>query len=182
MPKGQTRLPFDERNDHDFEEVTRKISDAIATIQRTPSIPATGNKLAQMAGCTRKTLHNRRWPLEKLKEIKERRTTVGRDGKPKKPTASDQLGTEQHATREKLLIAQIRNLQKQNGELFDRVQDLEEQKLGLIDTVKVLEVEIVTLRDENQNLGNELRKAKQSQNIGTNVVDIRTANTTRSSE
>ncbi len=141
------KLPFDERNEQDFEDLTRKIQDAIATIKKTRSIPATQEKLAEMVGCTRKTLHNRGWPITDLKKIKEERKD-NKDSKQKNTAVEHRLSAEKHITREKLLIGQIRNLQEQNGKLFDRVQDLEEQKAISTDTVRVLEDEILVLKDE----------------------------------
>lgn len=166
------RLPFDERNEQDFEELTQKIWDAITAIKKTRSIPPTQEKLAGMAGCTRKTLHNRGWPITELKKIKEERK-ANKDNKPKNTTAEHRLNSETHIAREKLLIRQIRNLQEQNGKLFDQVQELEDQKAGLIDMTKVLENEIVILKDENRKLERELRQFKQGRSSRNNVVSIR---------
>jgi chromosome segregation ATPase len=165
------KLPFDERNEQDFEDLTKRISAAIAVIEKDQSIPATQDKLAELSGCTRKTLHNRGWPITKLKEIKEQRKAG--DCKSKNTIAERRLNTETHIAREKLLIVQVRNLQRQNGELFDRVQDLESEKSVLTDTVKVLEEEIIILKNEKQKIERELRQLKQSLNDKTKVVDIR---------
>lgn len=172
------RLPFDARNEQDFENLTRRISDALALIRKDPSIPATQDKLAEMAGCTRKTLHNRDWPITELKKIKEERKT-NKDGKRKNTTVEHRLSAQKHIEREKLLIVQVRNLQGQNGELFDQVQNLEEQKSVLKDTVKVLEEEIIVLRDEKQKLERELRLLKQGRDNKTNVVDFRAIRKTK---
>ncbi len=166
------RLPFEERNEQDFEDLTRKIQDAIATIKKTRSIPATQEKLAELVGCTRKTLHNRGWPISELKKIKEERQ-ASKDGKQKNITAEHKLSVGKHIEREKLLIRQVRNLQEQNGELFDRVQELEDGKARLTDTNKVLEDEIVVLNDVKRKLERELRRLKQVHSGRTNVVSIR---------
>jgi chromosome segregation ATPase len=169
--KELKRLPFDERNEQDFEDLTRNIQDAVATIKKSRSIPATQEKLAELVGCTRKTLHNRVWPINELKKIKEERK-ANKDSKPKNTTAEHRLSSENHIAREKLLIGRIRNLQEQNGKLFDRVQELEEQKEVLTDTAKVLEDEIVVLKDEIRKLERELRQLKQGHNGRTKVVSI----------
>jgi hypothetical protein len=101
------RLPFDERNEQDFEDLTRRILDALALIRKDPSIPATQEKLAKLAECTRKTLHNRGWPITELKKIKEERK-AGKDGKRKTTTVEHRLSAKQHVEREKLLIGQIK--------------------------------------------------------------------------
>lgn len=175
MLKELKRLPFEERNEQDFEDLTRKIWDALTTIKKIKSTPATQEKLAELVGCTRKTLHNRGWPISELKKIKEERN----GSKPKNTTAEHRLNSEKHISREKLLIGQIRTLQEQNGNLFNRVQELEEQKEKLIDTIKVLEDEVVILKDENQTLEREMRKLKESRHSKINVVSIRTMRKTK---
>jgi chromosome segregation ATPase len=167
------RLPFEERNEQDFEDLTRKIWDAIERIKKTRSIPTTQEKLAELVGCTRKTLHNRGWPITELKKIKDARKAI-RDGKQKNTPAEHRLNSEKHIARARLLIGQIRNLQEQNSKLFDQVQELKEKEATLNDIVKVLENEINTRKNENQKLEMELRKCKQERNDRTNVVSIRT--------
>jgi SepF-like predicted cell division protein (DUF552 family) len=181
MRNEPIRLPFEERNEQDFEDLTRRISDALALIRKGSSIPATQDKLAEMAECARKTLHNRGWPIAELKKIKEERK-AGKGDKRKNTSAEHRLSAQTHVEREKLLIGQIRNLQTQNGELFDRVQDLEEQESVLKDTVKVLEEEIVLIKDEKLKSERELRQLKQSRNGRANVVDIRAIKTAKKSK
>jgi uncharacterized phage infection (PIP) family protein YhgE len=171
MPKELKRLPFEERNEQDFEDLTRRISDALATIKKTRSISATQEKLAELVGCTRKTLHNRGWPISELKKIKEERQ-ASKDGKQKNITAEHRLSSGKHIEREKLLIGQIRNLQEQNSKLFDQVQELEDGTATLTDTNKVLEDEIAFLNDVKRKLETELRQLKQGRSGRTNVVSI----------
>jgi hypothetical protein len=178
MQKELKRLPFDERNEQDFEDLTQKIWDAIETIKTTRTISATQEKLAELVGCTRKTLHNRGWPISELKKIKEERK-ASKDGKQKPTTVEHRLSADKRIEREKLLIGQIRNLQEQNGKLFDRVQELEEQAATSTHTVRVLEDEIVIIKDANRTLERELRKLKQGLDDRTNVVSIRTMKKTK---
>lgn len=172
MLKELDRLPFEERNEKDFEDLTRKIWDAITTIKKTRSIPATQEKLSELVGCTRKTLHNRGWPVTELKNIKEQRKAT-QNSNPKKTTVEHRLTSEKHIARGKLLIRRVRNLQEQNGKLFDRVQELEDQKSIAADTVSVLEAEIATLKDVNRTLEKEVRRLKQKRSGRTNVVSIK---------
>lgn len=171
--KELKRLPFDERNEQDFENLTRNIQNAVATIRKSRSIPATQEKLAELSGCTRKTLHNRVWPINELKKIKEERK-ANKDSNPKNITAEHKLSAEKHIAREKLLVIQIRNLQEQNGKLFNQVQELQEQKASLIDTVKVLESEISSFKDVITKFERELRLLKRGRDVRSNVVSIRT--------
>jgi len=171
MQKNLKRLPFDERNEQDFEELTRKIWDAITIIKKSRTIPATQEELAEMVGCTRKTLHNRGWPITELKKIKEERK-ANKDSKSKNTTAEHRLSSANHIRREKLLIGRIQNFQEQNGRLFEQVQDLEEQKVISNDTIKVLEDEVVVLKDVIRKLETELRKLNQARNDRNNVLSI----------
>jgi DNA-directed RNA polymerase specialized sigma subunit len=126
MRKELKKLPFDERNEQDFEALTLKIWDVIETIKKSKSIPATQEKLAELVGCTRKTLHNRGWPISELKKIKGERK-ASKDSKQKTNTVEHRLSADRHIEREKLLIEQIRNLREQNAKLFDRAQEMNDR-------------------------------------------------------
>jgi predicted RNase H-like nuclease (RuvC/YqgF family) len=170
MQSGLSRLPFDEQNEQDFEDLTQRILGGLATIRKNRSVPATQEKLAKLAGCARKTLHNRGWPIADLKKIKEERKA--NKNEPKKPTAARKLDEEVHINREKLLVGQIRNYQEQNGKLFERVQDLEEQVASLNTTAKILEDETKSLKEDKRKLESEVRRLKQGQSGKTSVVSI----------
>ena len=47
--KSRKRMPFDERNDQDFEEVTNRIRNALSTLRADSSLKATEASLAELA-------------------------------------------------------------------------------------------------------------------------------------
>lgn len=67
-----TREAYDARNEADYEEITLKLAAAFEKMEKDSSIPATGVKLAQMAGVSRNTPSNRGYggkdgPLARLR-------------------------------------------------------------------------------------------------------------------
>jgi uncharacterized phage infection (PIP) family protein YhgE len=171
MPKGIEPLPFDEKNQEDFIKLTERILDALEKISKNKAIPATQEKLRELSGCSRKTLHNRIWPVIKLKEIKAARKASNED-KPKKITPEHRLDVEVHINRETQLVEQIRNYQDQNGKLFDQVQDFQEQVAVLTDLNKVLENDVNELKAEIRKLRSELRKVQENKRGNSKVVSI----------
>ena len=70
--------PYDERNAADYQELSTRIAAALETIAHDENVLATQEALAHLANCSRGTLRNRGWPLQRLKLIKGER-----DRKPK---------------------------------------------------------------------------------------------------
>jgi chromosome segregation ATPase len=62
-----------EKNEQEFIKVTRRIQEALARIKDDPKLKATQDVLAQLADCSRGTINNRKWPLDRLREIKTAR-------------------------------------------------------------------------------------------------------------
>lgn len=142
MPATVKTLPFDERNERDFEEMTDRIRSGLESIRKSNSLKATQDSLARLAHCSRRTLNLRRWPIDELKRIKVQRQTLHQESK--KEAAHKNRSTT--LEKEKQLIKQIRNYQEQNGRLFDRVQILEEGHTASAVIRTALEREIDSLR------------------------------------
>lgn len=159
---NKKELPFDEKNRIDFEAVTAKIKAALAEIEANPAIPASGAKLAELAGCGRKTLYNREWPVKKLEEIKTARKTLKTEQTKKRSNYED---LENVQSSEEKFLALIENLQKENGEFFDRVQGLEEKLRMSLDASAYLEREVQTLKQANFDLNTQLGKPIGRSNI-----------------
>jgi Mg2+ and Co2+ transporter CorA len=146
-------LPFDERNQRDFEEITERIRTALDAIRKSKSLKPTQSTLARLAQCSRRTLSLRRWPIEELKRIKQNRNpnaAESESGSPPKRTGRTNQNEAQ-------LIAQIRNYQDQNGKLFDRLQGLEEEKSRSVFIQKTLEEQLNASRETVRELERELR-------------------------
>jgi Mg2+ and Co2+ transporter CorA len=148
-------LPFDERNQRDFEEITERIRTALEAIRKSKSLKPTQTTLARLAQCSRRTLSLRRWPIEELKGIKEKRNPGPVESKMSSPNRK--LKTNQN---EAQLIAQIRNYQNQNATLFDRVHALEEEQSRSALIRCNLEEQLRALRETVSELEKELRMTK----------------------
>ena len=68
-------IALQEKKDQDFVEVSRRILEALVRIENDHEIKATQDALAQLAKCSRGTLNNRQWPLDRLRQIKDARNT-----------------------------------------------------------------------------------------------------------
>lgn len=70
MTKSRLPSALQERNEQEFVEVTRRIQKALSLLERDPTLKVTQDALANLANCSRGTLNNRKWPVDRLKEIK----------------------------------------------------------------------------------------------------------------
>ncbi|MHC8383967.1 hypothetical protein [Pseudomonas sp. LB3P14] len=64
---------YDEKNNEQFEAVTRQLNEALRRIERDSSLSASASSLARLSGIHRNTIYNRKWPQDKLNEIKQKR-------------------------------------------------------------------------------------------------------------
>jgi len=144
-------FPFDDRNQRDFDQMTTRIRDGLDLIRKKKTLKATQETLAELAQCSRRTLSLRVWPILELKKLKDARSNhikaVG--GKVDVRTAGET---------DRLLIKQIKNYQTQNGELFDRVQNLEEEKARSVVVIEALENQVNALKEQVQLLEQQSRK------------------------
>ncbi len=157
MPTKLKALPFDDRNNSDFEAMTVRIRQGLETIRNNKALPATQINLARLAHCSRKTLSLRQWPIAELKRTKNERDTKHKDAEEEIPNES---GNEEN--RERQLIKQVRNYQEQNGRLFDQVQHLEEQRSKSDLIISTLEQQVSWLTEQVRNLEKQLRMTKLS--------------------
>ena len=155
MSAGVKALPFADRNDRDFEEMTARIRQGLESIRKNRSLDPTQATLAKLARCSRRTLSLRRWPIEELKRIKDERRSK------KKDSPEESLNkSEIEQNRERQLIKQVRNYQDQNGRLFDQVQHLEEERSKSSLIISTLEQQARGLTEEVQRLEKQLRMTK----------------------
>lgn len=146
-------LPFDERNQRDFDDMTARIRDALDLIRKNKNLRATQDVLAELAQCSRRTLSLRVWPILELKKVKDARSNHINAVKRKADVRSA-------VKTDSLLIKQVKNYQAQNGELFYRLQNLEEDKARSIAVISTLENQIQTLNEKLVSLEKESHRAK----------------------
>lgn len=66
---------YDDRNHEDYEANTSTINNALLEISKNKKLKATVTQLSKMTGIHRNTITNRIWPVQKIKQIKEKRKT-----------------------------------------------------------------------------------------------------------
>lgn len=169
--KSNKILPFDTRNIEDFNKVTEKIHAALANIETDKKIPATTIKLSELAGCTRKTLYNREWPIERLQQIQTARKKTKEAEKQREKHRGYYENAEGENFSESAVIARIETLQQENGRLFDRVQSLEMQLKNSQETVRALEQDNTALREDNFELHGKMRQNNHSAQ-SSNVIEL----------
>lgn len=64
---------YDQRNQADYDGVTRKINDALSKMRKDSSIKVSVPSLAALSGVHRNTINNRAWPRGELDSIKAER-------------------------------------------------------------------------------------------------------------
>lgn len=119
------RLPYDERNARDYSLITQNIDDALEKLKENLNLPATEVVLAKLAGCSRGTLRNRVYPIEKLKEIK-----IARAEKEDKPrtvriTSAQRIEVNIHIEEKKILAEQLKQSRSEIGVWVNKYFELE---------------------------------------------------------
>lgn len=72
---------YDQKNSEDYETNTLSINKALIEIEHNQKLKATIAQLSKMTGVHRNTITNRDWPIQKLKEIKEKRKVKDEENK-----------------------------------------------------------------------------------------------------
>lgn len=143
--------PYDERNKNDFDDMTKRIEDALKIIEDDKTIPATQAKLCQLAKCSRGTLLNRKWPIERLKAIKDKRE---KGHKRKRITREHFSAVEVHIEDKNNLQAQLKESRDEAARWFHKYKDSEKE-------IKRLKRAHEGLRTKNQRLQQQLDEAEQ---------------------
>lgn len=165
--KKQKLLPFDARNEADYYKLTDQIESALQKIESDGRIPATQNKLADLAKCSRKTLNNRKYPIERLNQIKTDRKLKSLKAVNTKNLSSTSIPDDSDSFK-----TLINNYQNEMGLLFNRLQDIEEQNKELKRLNDFYEEEVKSTREENVKLFDKLRKLENSSLTLSNVISI----------
>lgn len=100
------KAPYDERNRADYVKVTESIEFALGLMRDNLNIAVTQASLSKLAGCSRNTLRNRKYPIERLKEIKKLRSQKVTE-KPARITRAHFLSVDEHVKKNKALETQI---------------------------------------------------------------------------
>lgn len=147
---NKTNLPFDERNQRDFMLVTKRIQDALEQMANDRRLKRTETNLAKLAGCSRGTLRNRKWPMAQLQKLKEEARA-----------AKNETEVEPRATREKSQVERYRILLIKNR---DELLIWKYKHDALRDLVETLESQRDTYKRRTEELEAKLRSIATSSN------------------
>lgn len=140
--ENRTPLPFDERNQQDFMLVTKRIQDALDRMATDRRVKRTETNLAKLAGCSRGTLRNRKWPMVQLKKLQEEARTAKENQEPEPRSIREKCRIERYRdqlskNRDELLVWKYKH-----DELRDKVGTLEAQRDTYKRQAKKLEAQL----------------------------------------
>ena len=144
-------LPFDERNQQDFVQTTKRIQDALQKLSTDRRLKLTEANLARLADCSRGTLRNRKWPIQQLQVLKvaakklvEANILEGPEPRAARERSRvDRYREQLDMSRDELLIwkrrhddllAKVETIEAQRDTLKRRCEALEERLRGLAST------------------------------------------------
>ena len=168
---------YDERNKADFEAATRRLEEALATLARDESIPATVKALAKLAGCSHSTLYLRKWPIEKLWEIRrDRKEKLLRTRRRKRITSEDRLRGDQQADERQELAERLKQAEGVTVEWVERYLSAASEIRKQDKLIRDLRVKTRHLESDNQELRKkvqELQELQLKQTKNAKVVALR---------
>jgi DNA polymerase III delta prime subunit len=121
------QAPYDERNALDYLEMSKRIADALEEIEHDSGIPVTEQELAKRARCSRGTLRNRRYPLERLQSIKAKRKEI-ESNKSRKITREHRIAVDVHIEDKNMLLAQLKNSRTEVAVWFNKFTESDSEK------------------------------------------------------
>lgn len=163
-----SKAPYDDRNEADYREISRRITSALDEMEMDPTIPATETVLASRASCSRGTLRNRAWPRDRLKAIKQQRLQQASTAKPKRITLSHRLAVEVHIEDKRKLMEQLDKSRGEAALWCNKALNLEGEKKKLNRAVTVLGKAKEALEDRNKELE---RRIRDLENVGATEQD-----------
>jgi hypothetical protein len=172
--------PYDAQNALDFREMTKRIAGALEAIERDPSIPATQKELAKRAGCSRVTLWNRGWPIERLDSIKVKRKESSRP-KPKRITLEHRKSVEVHIEDKEKLLEQLRKSRTEAAVWFDKFQEERDAKNRLRRNNDLLLGENEKLKQRNSELISRVSELEAASKKGRKKIVLPFGKRSRSS-
>lgn len=122
--------PYDKRNEKDYADITVRIEAVLKRMENNDTIPATEAELCKLAKCSRGTLRNRKWPLERLKEIKKERKKK-KGGRRKRITRAHLTAVEVHIEDKNRLEAQLEKSRAEAAKWFHKFMDSEKENKKL---------------------------------------------------
>lgn len=154
---------YDQKNQEDFEKITEEINAALVIITNDKEQKANISNLANLSGVHRNTISNRKWPVERLKAIKEQRNNESKkqieDNKNNQQDLSDKL----NKSRIESLFwfnksNEFEDLYQQSLKHTELLRDTRDVLKGEVDGLKK---ELDKQRQENERLADLLNLVKK---------------------
>lgn len=89
-----SKQAYDEKNQKDYDDITKRLNDALDTISGNLNLPATQQEVAKQSGVHRNTVRDREFPATRLKKIKKQRKEDEDNNKKKTRSENEQLKEE----------------------------------------------------------------------------------------
>lgn len=153
-------LPFDDKNQQDFVDVTGRIDEALTALRNDRRLKRTEANLAKLARCSRGTLRNRGWPIEALRKLKLEAKAATEEA-----TEATEANDESPIERIKKQLAMSRDellgWKFKHDDLVERLETLQAQSKAHKDRVVTLEARV-----------RELEKRLREDSDGSNVTPL----------
>jgi hypothetical protein len=154
-------MPYDDRNEDDYRELTQRISAALLKIEYDPKIRPSQKNLAKFAECSRGTLRNRKWPLERLAEIKRQRKEKSKGKGSDRPNKD--ADAEIHLEDKRKLLEQLDNARKETAIWVDKYDEKERSYKKVARANDMLKAAKLALEQRVLHLERELAELKGHQ-------------------
>ncbi|CAM3543496.1 hypothetical protein [Pseudoalteromonas maricaloris] len=89
-----SKQAYDDKNLKDYDDITKRLNEALDTISGNPNLPATQQEVAKQSGVHRNTVRERGFPTTRLKNIKKQRKEEEDNKKKETRSANEQLKEE----------------------------------------------------------------------------------------
>ena len=158
-----TQQAYDEKNQQDYDDVTKRLNQALTEIEKNPKLPATQTEVARLSGVHRNTVRDREFPKTKLEDIKKSRKEKALQEKLNSRSKVDFLTEERDKLATEVIHWFSQYLQaKQESDDFNRQLDrqIEASEYYKKEFEKQKE-EIQALRFKNEQLSDLLRDIKK---------------------
>jgi hypothetical protein len=169
MTDINNKPPYYKQNEADFLAITKLIEGALARLRRDKTKKATEKNLAKLAGCSRGTLRNRKWPLLELEAIKVERNESNEKSSDAEPAANSAATV--HVDEKKTVEEQLRKSRSEIAVWVDKHAQLNRRCRALkrsnevVNRLKVAAEERVKELEDNLARTNAALQKERSKNV-----------------
>jgi len=157
-----TEQAYHGKNIDDYDRYTKLLEDALNSIETDNILPATQEQLVLMTGIHRNTIRERKFPKERLAEIKKERKIKAKEEKQKKKDQLDELKEKLEKVSKELVywFSEYRITERDKNDFNKQNKILEESRAFYEQEVKKEREKSANLSKENEQLKELLRDIK----------------------